>query len=274
MEYPLVTVFTLIYNTNPRYVIEAIESVRDNNYPKLQHIIIDDCSPDASPKETVKAWIEKEKYPCEFYEHEVNFGICKTLNHVLELTKGEYLIGCCDDLLLPKTILSLVNVHLLDQSIGIAFGNVQMVVNEKINTKIYPTNEDFPIDKEYVELQDLIKSNCVNAISTMYRMEALNKIGGFENSWIFEDYPINIKLVLEKWKIFHVKKVLGYYRIHDNNISHKINYNIADFTVLNYFKKNKAIHKELLIRLFGLITKNISQFKKCLKIYLNLKNRV
>ena len=43
MVEPLVTVFTLIYNTNPKYVIEAIESVRANNYSNLQHIIIDDC---------------------------------------------------------------------------------------------------------------------------------------------------------------------------------------------------------------------------------------
>lgn len=114
MEYPLVTVFTLIYNTNPRYVIEAIESVRANNYPNLQHIIIDDCSPNPEPKRAVKQWIKDNNYLCEFYEHETNYGICKTLNHVLELTKGKYLFGCSDDLISSTKILS--DVEILEKS--------------------------------------------------------------------------------------------------------------------------------------------------------------
>ncbi|MFN5849008.1 MAG: glycosyltransferase family 2 protein, partial [Chitinophagales bacterium] len=104
MDYPLVTVFTLIYNTDPRYVIEAIESIRANNYPNLQHIIIDDCSPDIKPKQVVKSWIRENNYSCEFYEHKVNYGLCKTLNHVLELAKGEYLFGCSDDLITENRI--------------------------------------------------------------------------------------------------------------------------------------------------------------------------
>jgi glycosyltransferase involved in cell wall biosynthesis len=74
-DYPLVTVVTLIYNTNPKFVIEAIESVRANNYSNIQHIIIDDCSPDPEPKEVVKNWIQENNYSCEFYEHDENYGI-------------------------------------------------------------------------------------------------------------------------------------------------------------------------------------------------------
>ena len=62
MNYPLVTVFTLIYDTNPKFVIQAIESIRANNYPNLQHIIIDDCSINPQSKETVKKWISENKF--------------------------------------------------------------------------------------------------------------------------------------------------------------------------------------------------------------------
>lgn len=113
MSNPLVTVFTLIYNTNPKYVIEAIESVRANDYSNLQHIIIDDCSPDVAPKQEVKKWIQENNYTCEFYEHDINYGLCKTLNHVLELAKGKYLCACSDDILSPEAIK--VGVELLEK---------------------------------------------------------------------------------------------------------------------------------------------------------------
>ena len=131
MDYPLVTVFTLIYNTNPKFVIEAIESVRANNYPNLQHIIIDDCSSDQLPKEKVKNWILENNYPCEFYEHEINYGVCKTLNHVLELAKGKYIFGCSDDVILNNKIITEVNIlNNLDEKYAATYSDAYLINDE------------------------------------------------------------------------------------------------------------------------------------------------
>src|SRR6188474_3378131 len=97
---PLVTVFSLVYNTG-KYVIEAIESVKANNYPNIQHIIIDDCSYDGVSTELVSDWIKENNYNCTFIKHEKNQGICRTLNEILRLAKGKYIFGVSDDLIMP-----------------------------------------------------------------------------------------------------------------------------------------------------------------------------
>ena len=49
-----------------------------------EHIIIDDCSTDNSVK-VIENWIKENDYECTFIKHEVNQGICKTLNESIKL---------------------------------------------------------------------------------------------------------------------------------------------------------------------------------------------
>jgi glycosyltransferase involved in cell wall biosynthesis len=266
-RYPLITAFTLIYNTNPKFVIQAIESIINNNYPNLQHIIIDDCSPDTTPKTVVKKWISDNNYNCEFYEHDKNLGICGTINHVLELARGKYIIGCSDDILMPNTINSLFSEINKSEDIAVVYGNLKMIYNGILQNEIYPTNGELKYNKNEIELTDLIKNNCVNAIGNLMNVEILKRIGGFDQSWMFEDYPMWIKLILNNYRIIRLEKVCSHYRIHENNISHKINWTIANFEILNYFKKNCEIKKELQLRLTLLSGNKFQEYLECLKIY-------
>ena len=43
-DLPLVTIITPTYNSNPQYLKEAIESVLEQTYPKIEYIITDDGS--------------------------------------------------------------------------------------------------------------------------------------------------------------------------------------------------------------------------------------
>lgn len=219
MEWPLVTVFTLIYNTNPRYVIEAIESVRANEYPNLQHIIIDDCSPNPEPKQVVKKWIDENNYPCEFYEHEVNYGICKTLNHVLELTKGKYIFGCSDDMILPNRIKDDV-ISLEGEDNSIAFiSSISQFIDE--NSSILPNF--FPIynfDLSKVDIWPiLLVSSPFSAPASTIRVDVLKKLGGYSEDYIFEDYSFWFKLISSNYKFKFSPKIQTLYRISSSSIS-------------------------------------------------------
>ena len=217
---PLVTVFTLIYNTNPRFVIEAIESIRCNNYPNIQHIIIDDCSPNPEPKRVVKEWINREKYLCEFYEHEVNYGVCKTLNHVLELAKGKYILGCSDDIIASNKIET--EVSILD-SLGKEFAATYSdatLIDEKSNPRYglfiqkYRSFDYLPDGNLY---EILLEGNFLPAMSMMWKTDSIRKIGGYDEDISYEDHDLHLRLT-KRFKYKYTGKILAKYRIHQESL--------------------------------------------------------
>jgi len=102
----------------------------------------------------------------------------------------------------------------------------------------------------------------------MYKTQILVALGGFNNQWIFEDYPMCFRLILNKYKIYFLNEVLALYRIHDNNFSKKFNgFEIANFIVLNYFRDNFLVKKELKIRLKQARNNDINKYVNLIKIY-------
>jgi GT2 family glycosyltransferase len=266
MDLPLVTVFTLIYNTNPKFVIEAIESVRANNYPNLQHIIVDDCSTDKEPKETVKKWIDDNSYPCEFYEHEVNYGVCKTLNHVLELAKGEYIFGCSDDIISENKILKEVNIlqnlddsyvatysdsYLIDQNSNQLYG---LFIQKYRNFSVLPDGEIF---------EELLNGNFLPANAMMWKTDAIKQVGGYDESLPLEDFDLHLRLFKHN-KIKLIETPLASYRIHPDGLSNKLSdwYRIY-YEILSKHKDNsfaREVMQEIKVRKLK-EAKNIEELK-------------
>ncbi len=214
-SYPLVTVFTLIYNTNPKFVIEAIESVRANNYPNLQHIIIDDCSSNPEPKRVVKEWIKNEGYSCEFYEHETNYGLCKTLNHVLELAKGKYIFGCSDDILLENRLFGDIDIfENSDVVYDVVYSQSQNLINNEPSSEIHPIN---PPKSNLFE--NLLWINFISIPSATIRVSTLKQIGGYSDRFQIEDYPLWLELTKQNKKFYFRDVVTTYYRVHDLSFS-------------------------------------------------------
>ena len=269
-EYPLVTVFTLIYNTNPRFVIEAIESVKANNYPNLQHIIIDDCSPDPTPKIEVKKWIKENKYPCEFYEHEINYGVCKTLNHVLELAKGKYFFGCSDDIILKNKITNEVEVfESLNENYAVIY-SLSQSVNE-FNTVKYPyinpifEINDLPKDNLY---ERLFKKNCVSAPSTIIRTDAVKKVGGYDESIPIEDYDMWLNLAKNGYLFYCLPDITTYYRVRSDSMTATLNnWSLIHLKIYSKHKNNSTALKSAKLTLISSYLNNLSGLNEVKDFY-------
>jgi GT2 family glycosyltransferase len=249
---PLVTVFTLIYNTNPDYVIEAIESVRANSYPNIQHIIIDDCSPNPEPKNVVKKWVKKVNYQCEFYDHEINYGICKTLNHVLSLAKGKYILGCSDDILTVDRIKEDVKIlEKVGERYALVFGMSQIIDNlSRLKYQVIPNIIDIPNDDNYFSI--LLENNIISAPSVTIRVDAIKQVGGYDESLPYEDYDMWLRLSLEGFKFAPNPRINCYYRKHAESMTSIFTqYRIEEFKIKLKFShldevkeclKNEIIH--------------------------------
>jgi glycosyltransferase involved in cell wall biosynthesis len=101
----LVSVIVPMYN-HAKYIEQCLDSVYNEDYPNIELIIIDDGSQDEST-EAVRKW--REYHPGKFHRFylgtQQNQGICKTLNKLVSLTEGEYILPIAsDDYFLPNNI--------------------------------------------------------------------------------------------------------------------------------------------------------------------------
>ena len=109
---PLVSILIFSYN-HEQYIAECLESILVQNYPNIELIVIDDCSPD-------KTWeiIENYKLRCKQKLHNINFilkdtnkGLVDSINQGVNVATGDFILMCASDdkLASNKTISKLVN---------------------------------------------------------------------------------------------------------------------------------------------------------------------
>src|SRR5271157_2108396 len=96
---PLVSIITPVYN-GAAYLDELIVSVRDQDYPSIEHIIIDDGSNDNGATQAIL-----KKYPHLRWWSRENLGQYATMNEGLETASGEIIcFVSADDLVLPGAV--------------------------------------------------------------------------------------------------------------------------------------------------------------------------
>jgi glycosyltransferase involved in cell wall biosynthesis len=123
---PLVTIGTLCYNTG-KYVIEALDCVKRQGYPNIQHIIIDDCSQDNSVA-LIEDWIKRNNYACTFIKRPVNKGVHAGLTEIIGSAQGKYFAMISDDLWTDDKLIKQIKVfETLDNSYAMVYGDTQMI---------------------------------------------------------------------------------------------------------------------------------------------------
>ena len=218
MNYPLVTVMTLMYNTKASYVIEGIQSVIRNGYPNVEHIFIDDCSPDPSYSNEVERWIKENNYPCIFIRNEFNQGVSKNLNDIIRIAKGKYLIGCCDDILADNRIFKDVELfESLPDDYAVIVGYSQSIDADGHLLPIISPNPPRPKDDNFFNY--LIKDNIIPGPATTTKRSILESIGGYSVGILPEDYDLWLRLSYQGFKFKVRPEILIYYRVLSTSLS-------------------------------------------------------
>src|ERR1035438_3501558 len=100
---PLVSVVTCSYN-NSKYIIETLDSIKNQTYPNIEIVIVEDCSTDNSA-ELINEWLLTYKGLYKFIRHEVNMGGSIPANVGLASSSGKYYSAIdTDDMMLPEKI--------------------------------------------------------------------------------------------------------------------------------------------------------------------------
>jgi glycosyltransferase involved in cell wall biosynthesis len=116
-ELPLVSIVTPVYN-GAQFIEELILSVKNQDYPHVEHIIVDDGSNDGDA--TVQAL---RKYPHLCWWSHPNQGQYATMNVGLSAAKGDLVcFVSSDDILLPGAIKAVVEFFLSHPEMDGVFG--------------------------------------------------------------------------------------------------------------------------------------------------------
>jgi alpha-1,3-rhamnosyltransferase len=213
-----------VYNTG-HYVVETINSILNNNYPDIQHIIIDDCSTDKSSLETLENYIIEHEYNCVFIKHKSNQGICKSLNEALALATGKYFFLLFDDTIVDNKII--LDVNLLE-SIPYNFALVHSQLQYVSFDGKIKYNQFQPVLNKYV-LNNAISLNkllylggIIAAPTVMMRTEIIRKVGGWNESFLYEDVQMWFKLKELGYDFYYRNALTTFYRRHSNQITNTI----------------------------------------------------
>jgi glycosyltransferase involved in cell wall biosynthesis len=163
-------VITPAYNGEP-YLDEVIRSVQGQDYPNVEHIVLDDGSTDGT-LQTIKRYDGKIRWD----SHE-NMGEARTVNKGFAMAKGE-IVGVVnsDDPLLPGAISAMVRHLLARPDVLVAYPDWLMIDGDGKTIEHIRTYE-----YDYVDM--LRWHHCMPGPGVFFRRELVEQIGGRDPSF-------------------------------------------------------------------------------------------
>ena len=208
---PLISIVMPTYNTNKKYLVECIESVRSQLYPYWELCICDDRSTDESIKELLKKYDKKDsRIKVKFREE--NGHICKATNDGLSLAKGDFIALLDHDDKLTEDALYYVAKTIVENP------NVDLIYTDedKINEKNQRSSPHF---KPSFNIDLLLAYNYISHLG-IYRRSVVEKIKGFrpglEGS---QDHDLALRFIreIDSKNIIHIPRILYHWRMHSES---------------------------------------------------------
>ncbi len=221
MDYPKVSIRIPAYN-HEKYIGQCLNSVLTDPYPNKELLIIDDGSIDRTPQ-IIHDWIKCKSpdFPVIFQQRE-NRGLTKTLNELIGMCSGEYLVSLAsDDYLLSGGIQSRVE-YLIDNPDKDAVFSDCIVVDDKGDvlhnsglTDLYSANISKLISDKGI-LEEIISNWSVPGPVLMVRYRIYDKVGLYNENLRFEDWDFYLRMASANIVGFLDIKVSAY-RLHGKN---------------------------------------------------------
>ncbi len=202
-ESPMITIVTPTYNS-VRTVRDTIESVLTQDYPNLEHIVMDGGSTDG----TLDILAD---YPHLTWESEKDEGHYHAMQKGAELATGDVLaILNSDDCYRPGTLHKVAAAFDAHPEWDALFGDIRFVDSD--GNEIY-RREEAKYDYDVLRFG----VNIVSDQTLFYRQETFHRVGGlrYEKFRNCCDYDMVLRLGKNGFRVGHVNAIFTNYRVHE-----------------------------------------------------------
>jgi glycosyltransferase involved in cell wall biosynthesis len=204
-ETPLVSIVTPSYNSG-RFIAETLRSIRDQEYPRVEHIVVDGGSTDET--EHVLS-----QFPSVTVVKQAPFGMCDKVNLGFSLARGEVVAWVnADDFYLPGAILNAVNALKNNPDVGLVYCN-DLRVND-------PGMEIRRIVCHQTGFEELVHDqNYISNPTAFFRRECLRAVGPVDRRFpLVSDWDLWIR-VSRHFPVLYVDGWWAAFREHEGQAS-------------------------------------------------------
>ena len=202
-----ISIVVPVYNTPVSYLVPMIESVKKQTYKNWELCLADASDENGAAVEGVVKKLAQKDDRIKYKKLETNAGIGENTNRAAEMATGNY-IGLLDhdDLLHPS-----------------ALYNVAMAIEEHGSEFIYTDELSFDGDTRKVQSinfkpdfsWETFRYNNFICHFTVFKKELFEKAGGYRKEYDGgQDYDLFLRILEQTKKVYHIQKVLYYWRIH------------------------------------------------------------
>lgn len=224
-ENPLVSIVVPLFN-HEKYIKKTLESIKTDTYANKEIIVINDGSKDNSELEVLN-WKEKNESIINIqYFYRENKGVCKTLNELITMSKGKYLILLAsDDLLCNDTIKQRVAIleeleknnkfvlicdaQCIDNNGNLIYQSSMTQYNKGLKENYY--NDDNIIN-------EVITNPSISGPVVLINKRIYDTIGLYRENLMAEDWYFYQRVAAQKALVFK-DIICSKYRIHNANTS-------------------------------------------------------
>jgi glycosyltransferase involved in cell wall biosynthesis len=206
---PLVSIVTPSYN-QAEYLEATILSVLNQDYERIEYIIVDGGSTDGSLE-----IIRRHSGRLARWVSEPDRGQANAINKGLEMAAGEILGWLnSDDLYLPDTVSRAVEVFQSRPEVDVVYGRL-----ERINAagRVIPTPV-LPKDRVVMTPRNLLGDCVVNQPGSFWRRELMERAGMLNESLRYAmDYEYWMRLLVAGGRFHRLSELLAHFRLSEGS---------------------------------------------------------
>ena len=226
-----------------KYIEQTIQSVLEQDYPRVEYLVVDGLSTDNSV-EVIKKYSldsdsllsDNQKRSIDWWVSEKDSGQGEAINKGLSRTTGEIIAWLnSDDYYLPGTLAAVVKAFEEYPDVAMIYGDM-LAVDEHgrtLNTLKY----------KQLSLQDLLCFQIIGQPSVFFRREAYEKAGGLDTTFHFLlDHHLWIRIA-QHGKILHVPQTWSAARYHAEakNRAKAVEFGQEAFRILAWAKNQAGL---------------------------------
>ena len=227
-----VSVLISSYNTPEKYIQECLDSIRmQTGHFGMQIVWVNDGSDQAHTDSLRKqlSVFEKTSRFCKVKYHELseNMGIAVALHEGVKICDHSLIIKMdSDDIMRPHRIATQIGFMEKNPGAVICGANIQFFRAVDNGNKNYLNQTSHPAVVEYESYRRNPVAWFFNHPPMCVRKAKLISAGNYNKSLTktpFEDFEMELRMLKKYGKVYNIQDVLLNYRLHDGQVTHKMN---------------------------------------------------